>query len=386
MNKQGKKIKNTEEATMLIEHARRSKTNLKINAMVKTAAWMKKAKIQPNKLDRLNMIFNCQNGSIDLTSARLMQHNPENLITKISPVEFDERAECPIWLNFLSDIFKRNQSLIGFVQRVLGMTLSGDVSEQAMFILYGSGANGKSTFLNTIMEIMGDYGENTPSETFMQKKGDGVNNDIAKLNGSRFVTAMETEYGNRLAEAVVKRLTGEDKISARFLYGEYFDFVPTFKIFMATNHKPKIAGMDDAIWRRLKLIPFEVSFDGKQRDSKLSQKLKMELPGILNWLVEGCILWQKEGLGNPPIIDKANKKYRNEMSAIETFIQECCKKEDNEMCKSSILYTAYKFWAEANNERIMSTRSFSIRLEETGLDKVRRSDGIFYIGIDLIEQ
>ncbi|MDC7225219.1 MAG: phage/plasmid primase, P4 family [Spirochaetales bacterium] len=385
MHEKGKHLKDADEAIMLIEHAGRSKTNRKIDAMVKTAAWMKKAKIQPKKLDTLNMIFNCKNGSIDLRSARLLKHNPEDFITRISPVEFDEQADCPIWIKFLDSIFKRNSSLISFVQKVVGMSLSGDVSAQAMFILYGTGANGKSTFINIIMEIMGDYGANTPTETFMQKKGDGPSNDIARLKGTRFVSAMEAEYGNKLAEAVVKRLTGDDKISARFLYGEYFDFVPTFKIFMATNHKPKVSGMDDAIWRRLKLIPFEVTFNEKQRDPKLGSKLREELPGILNWMVEGCILWQKEGLGNPPIIDKANKDYRNDMSALESFLQECCKRDQQGLVKSSVLYAAYKLWSEENNEHLMSNRTFGMRLAEAGFDKVRQNNGVHWMYITLLK-
>jgi putative DNA primase/helicase len=194
---------------------------------------------------------------------------------------------------------------------------------------------------------------------------------------------MEADYGGKLAEAVVKRLTGNDKISARFLYGEYFDFTPTFKIFMATNHKPKISGMDNAIWRRIKLIPFEVSFTEKQQDPYLNRKLEKELPGILAWMVEGCILWQREGLGNPPEVLEATKEYRYEMSAIETFLQECCDRDKNEMVKSSHLYGAYRNWSEKNNEYIMSTRSFGIRLAEAGFDKVRLNSGYHWLGIVL---
>jgi len=376
-----KAASSTEEKLMLIEHAGRSETARKIEAMVRTAAWSGEVMINPELLDRADMIFNCRNGSIDLLSGRLIEHDPVHRITKISPVDYDAKAECPIWEDFLASIFKKNREIIGFVQKVLGMSLSGDSSAQAMFILYGTGANGKSVFINTVMHIMGDYGANTPTETFMQKKGDGANNDIARLKGTRFVSAMEADYGGRLAEAVVKRLTGDDKISARFLYGEYFEFTPTFKIFMATNHKPKIAGMDNAIWRRIKLIPFEVTFTEKQQDSKLKYKLEAELTGILAWMVEGCILWQKEGLGQPPAVDEATKEYRYEMSAIETFLHENCRKDANEMSQSSKLYSAYKIWAEQNNEHIMSTRSFSMRLSESGLDKVRLSSGYFWIGI-----
>jgi putative DNA primase/helicase len=181
----------------------------------------------------------------------------------------------------------------------------------------------------------------------------------------------------------VKRLTGNDRISARFLYGEFFEFKPTFKIFMATNHKPSVTGMDDAIWRRLKLIPFEVTFKANEQDTMLPEKLEKEYKGILAWMVEGCILWQKEGLGNPIAILEATKEYRYEMSAIESFLQDYCRRDANEMIQASHIYNAYKEWAETNNERVISNRAFGMRLAESGLDKVRHSKGNFWIGITL---
>lgn len=383
MYKKALDMKGSEDTIAMMEHARRSQNMIKIEAMVKTATWDKEIRIKPEDLDKDNMIFNCKNGSIDLRSGRLHKHDRSQRITMLSPVAYDDKAECPQWKNFLKSIFKKNKPLILFAQKILGMCLTGDVSEQAMFILYGAGANGKSTFINTIMKIMGDYGANTPTETFMQKRKDSANNDIARLKGTRFVSAMEGDYGQKLAEAVVKRLTGNDKISARFLYGEYFDFIPTFKIFMATNHKPKISGMDNAIWRRIKLIPFEVSFTTKQQDLKLGNKLEAELPGILAWMVEGCLRWQKEGLGEPPEIMDATKEYRFEMSAIETFLQENCRRENNGMIKAGLLYNAYKLWAELNNEHIISMRSFGMRLSETGMDKTRLSTGYHWLGISL---
>lgn len=212
-----------------------------------------------------------------------------------------------------------------------------------------------------------------------------ASNDIARLKGTRFVSAMEAEYGGKLAETVVKRLTGDDVISARFLYGEFFDFLPTFKIFMATNHKPKIGGTDNAIWRRIRMVPFEVSFPENKQDRKLSQKLENEPPGILAWIVEGTLKWQKEGLGSAPAIVEATSVYRQEMSAIETFLGEMCVKNPTTMVKSSFLYNAYNKWCEENNERVLSARGFGIRLAESGMDKVRLSKGIHWLGIELRE-
>ena len=383
MNEKALKKNSKDDKIVLMEHAGRSESTLKIQAMVKNALWEESLWIDPDDLDNNKMIFNCSNGSIDLSSGRLLKHERKNLITKISPVEYDVNAECELWKEFLKSIFKKNKALIQFVQKIMGICLTGSISEQAMFILYGTGANGKSTFIDTMMKIMGDYGSTTPTETLMQKKGDSSSNDIARLQGTRFVSAMESDIGGKLAEAVVKRLTGNDKIIARFLYGEYFEYKPTFKIFMATNHKPKVTGMDEAIWRRLKLIPFEVTFKKNQQDPELPEKLKKELPGILAWMVEGCILWQKKGLRNPPAIVEANTKYRHEMSAIETFLQECCRKDENAMIQASHLYEAYKGWAEKNNEYIISMRLLGMRLAESGMDKTRLSAGNHWIGIEL---
>ena len=378
-------FKTSEESLAMIEHAGRSETVRKTEAMIRATGWEKKINIVPEKLDEYPMIFNCNNGMIDLESGRLLPHDKALMITKVSPVDYDPEADCPVWKKFLKEIFGKNRDLINFIQRALGWALTGDTSSQAMFILYGNGANGKSTFINTVMKLMGDYATSTPTETFMQKKGDQASNDIARLKGTRFVSAMEAEYGVKLAEAVIKRLTGDDVISARFLYGEFFDFLPTFKIFMATNHKPKIGGMDNAIWRRIRMVPFEVSFEEKKQDKKLSKKLENELPGILAWIVEGTLKWQKEGLGNTPAVMEATSAYRHEMSAIETFLEEVCIKKETGMVRSSFLYNAYKKWCEENNERVLSTRGFGMRMGETGTDKVRLSAGNHWLGIELRE-
>ena len=377
--------KTGDETLAMIEHAGRSETVRKTEAMIRATGWSKDINIVPEELDGCPLIFNCRNGMIDLESGRLIPHDKAMMITKVSTVIYDPEADCPVWKKFLKEIFGKNKDLINFIQRALGWALTGDTSSQAMFILYGNGANGKSTFINTIMKLMGDYATSTPTETFMQKKGDQASNDIARLKGTRFVSAMEAEYGGKLAEAVIKRLTGDDVISARFLYGEFFDFIPTFKIFMATNHKPKIGGMDNAIWRRIRMVPFEVSFPENKQDRKLSKKLENELSGILAWIVEGALKWRKDGLGNTPAVLEATSAYRNEMSAIETFLEEMCIKKETGMVKSSFLYNAYKKWCEENNERVMSTRGFGMRMGETGTDKVRISTGYHWLGIELRE-
>ncbi len=376
----------TDEALALMAHARRSSTARKVDAMLTTASADRRVRVSPDDLDRDLFLFNCANGIIDLTTGRLEKHSRGLMITKASPVPFESEAVCPHWKKFLKDIFDNNRELIRFVQKFLGCSLTGDMSCQSMFILYGTGANGKSTFINVINRIMGDYAATTPTETFMQKKGEQATNDIARLKGARFVTATESDEHGRLAESVIKRLTGNDVISARFLYGEYFQFVPTFKIVMATNHKPRVGGMDHAIWRRIKLIPFVKTFPVEKQDRKLSEKLEAELPGILAWMVEGCLRWQKEGLGSTDAIDEATDEYRNQMSDVQMFLADCCLVNEEEMVQSSVLYGEYVSWCEKNHERPKSNRNFSMMLSEAGQDKVRLSAGVFWIGLKLREE
>jgi putative DNA primase/helicase len=220
----------------------------------------------------------------------------------------------------------------------------------------------------------------------MQKKGDQATNDIASLKGARFVSATETDERNRMAESVIKRLTGNDEISARFLYGEYFTFIPTFKIVMATNHKPRISGTDHAIWRRIRLIPFTRSFPEEKLDKRLPEKLEAERTGILRWMVEGCLRWQKEGLGNAELISEATDEYKHEMSDIQMFLADCCVVDEMSLIRSSFLYGHYVAWCETNKERPRSNRNFSIKLSESGMDKVRRSDGAYWIGIKVKDE
>jgi putative DNA primase/helicase len=376
----------TDDGLNLIAHSRRSSTARKVDAMLSTTSSDPLIRIAPDALDQDQFLFNCSNGVIDLKSGRLSPHDRERMITKYSPVPYNEEALCPHWKQFLKDIFDNNKELIKFIQRFLGCSLTGDMSSQSMFILYGTGANGKSTFINVVSRIMGDYATTTPTETFMQKKGEQATNDIARLKGARFVTAMESDDHGRLAESVIKRLTGNDMISARFLYGEYFQFTPTFKIVMATNHKPRIGGMDHAIWRRIKLIPFEATFTEEKQDKKLTGKLVKEMPGILSWMVEGCLRWQKEGLGSALAIKDATDEYRNQMSDVQMFLAEKCELDEDDMIQSSLLYGEYTAWCEENHERPKSNRNFSMMLSESGMDKVRLSAGIFWLGIKKREE
>ena len=281
-------------------------------------------------------------------------------------------------MNYKGDIIK-------FLQTAAGWSLSGDISEQIMFILYGTGANGKSTFLNVIMHLMGDYATSTFTETFLKKSGDNNTNDVARLRGTRFVATTEVEQGRRLSEPLIKKITGNDMMTARFLYGEFFNFSPTFKIFMATNHKPVIKGTDHGIWRRIKLIPFLVRITEDKQDKHLEYKLREEASGILNWLLEGAAVWNRERLKTPNEVAYATDEYRGEMDVIGNFINERCCQKEGIRTSIKILYKAYSDWCDENNENPVSERFFTLRLKEVGFAQCRSSHERFWIGLGLLE-
>ena len=267
-------------------------------------------------------------------------------------------------------------------QKSMGYSLSGDVKEQCLFILWGTGANGKSTFLNTLQTLFGDYACSTGTETFMKKTSE-QSNDLARLKDIRLVTTMEVEQGKALSESLIKQITGGDEITARFLYGEFFSFKPTFKIYMATNHKPKIRGADNGIWRRIKMIPFTVTIPPEQRDNDLGNKLLAENSGILNWLIEGVKMWKKEGLKNEPdAIKEANEEYRFDMDSVGTFIADCFSVDatDKWRVHTKIMYDTYLKWCQKNNERVMSQKWLGMRLQEKGIKRLASNSQRFWLG------
>jgi len=354
-------------------------------AILMSAQLERSVKIDPMELDRDPFLLSALNGTIDLRTGALHEPMRKSFLTKCANARFEPGAAHAEWDRFLGRVMAGNARMVAFLQKAIGWALTGDMSEQAMFILFGTGANGKSTFLNVVTEILGNYAKTAQPESFMKKRGESISNDIARLCGTRFVTTHEIEEGQHLSETLIKQITGQDPMTARFLYGEFFEFLPTFKVFMATNQSPAIRGNDYGIWRRIKIIPFPVRVSGEERDPELMDKLRAEKSGILNWMIEGCLLWQKEGLGEPEEMRTAITEYREDMDIVNGFLGERCETEGRATAKtpSGELYAAFVEWCRKAGEEPYSQRMFSIYLESMGFRKGRDSHKRYWKGIVL---
>ncbi|NJI16488.1 DNA primase, partial [Staphylococcus agnetis] len=345
---------------------------------------MHRQPVTPDDFDKDNMLLNVANGYIDLTSRELYPHDITQMFSQIANTDYSEKMQPAVWLDFLNDIFDGDKEVIRYIQKALGYSLTGSTREQVMFILHGKGRNGKSIFVETIAEILGDYSNNMQAKSLMVKKNDNVNTDIARLSKARFVTSSEPNEGFRFDEGLIKQITGGDKVTARFLYAEEFEYTPKFKIWVSTNHKPIIRGTDDGIWRRLVLIPFEVQIPEEKVDKDLKYKLLREAPAILNWMTEGAYMWMQEGLEMPDKLKDASQSYRTEMDVVEQFIEEKCNRMKGARETGKKLYDEYKVWADENNEYKMDKNKFGKKMKEK-FESKKMNNGVNYIGIELKE-
>ena len=380
-------LQNEDQRTALAKHAARSESSRAIAAMIELTKSEPGIPITTEQLDNDIWLLNCKNGTLDLKTGELRAHKRNDLITKCIPVNFDSSPIKPVvWIDFLNTIMNSNQELISFLQRAIGYSLTGSTKEQCLFILYGSGANGKSTFMETISDLLNDYSKHSPPDTFLQKDSNGgPNNDVARLVGARLVVASEIEEGKRLNESLIKNITGGELLTARFMRAEYFEFMPRFKVFISTNHKPQVKGTDKAVWRRIRLIPFNVSIPPEEQDKDLLEKLRVELPAILNWAAQGCREYLKTGLGEPEEVKAATNMYKAEMDIMANFLSECCEVSTQLETRSQKLYEVYENWCRANGERPLTQTKFSLRLIEKGFKKEKTAIGAMWM-IELIEQ
>ena len=359
-------------------------------AMIKECQHLDGIPVLPDEMDAYTDFLNVQNGVVNLRNGELMPHDSALMMTRCSFAEYDVSGKKPeLWLRFLDDVTNGDKPLQEYLQKCIGYSLSGSIREQCAFFLYGIGNNGKSTFIDTISELLGSYASNVQPETVMLRRdgGSGANSDIARLKSARFVTSEEPTEGVRLNEGLVKQLTGGGKVTCRFLYGDEFEYEPEFKIWIATNHKPVIRGTDVGIWRRIRLIPFEVNIPPEKVDKTLKYKLRKELPQILKWAVDGCIKWQNEGLTPPPSVEKATSDYKAEMDLLAAFCDACITIDyiHGDRISATDLFALYSAWASSNNEFTMSSRKFFNEVTKKLPEKIRGGSGIFYTKIRLTD-
>jgi putative DNA primase/helicase len=336
--------------------------------------------ILPGEMDRDGWLLNVRNGTIDLRTGAFRPYRREDLITCLAPVEFDPEARCPLWDSVLEKIFDRNAEMIGFVQRLFGMSLTADVSEQVLPIFWGSGANGKTTILTAIIEMMGDdYALAAPPGLLVMRRGEAHPTERACLFGKRLVVDMESAEDARLNETLVKQLTGSDQITARRMREDFWTFSPTHKIIMGTNHKPEIRETKHAVWRRLRLVPFTVTIPDDEADKTIPRRLRAEYPGILAWCVRGCLDWQRDGLKPPADVVKATEKYRGEQDALADFFAAECVINEQLSARATLLYERFR---QRVGSDAMTQHKFGRVMTERGFER-SENHGIWYRGIGL---
>lgn len=366
----------------LASHARKSENVQRIRAMLELAK--PDLAIKPEKLDANPMTLNCPNGLVDLRNGDLLKHAPEDLVSKVTGAEYEPEADRSTWERFLTEVFDGNEDLIRYLQKAIGYSLSGDTREQCFHILHGEGANGKSTFLEALADALGEYAGTAAPETFLaSNQPRNIGDDIAALKGRRMVFTSETGKGRKWDESRIKQLSGGDTLTCRKLHCDYFTYKPTWKIWMATNNKPRFEASDYALFRRIRLIPFEVTFPPERQDKGLLEKLKGEAAGILAWAVEGALLWQNEGLECPEVVRVATENYRDEQDSLKRFLEEECVKSDRVKVLAKTFKENYAEWCRENGESRIPDREIGKHLKRLGFSRVKSNGSWHYLGLSL---
>ena len=340
---------------------------------------------EDDTFDQDPWLLNTRNGTVDLRTGERYQHDPRDLITRITRVAYRRKAKCPQFLQFLQTIFKGDEETIAFVHRVLGYTLTGITREQVFFLLLGDGENGKSTLMNLFRDLLGEYGVHTPTETLMVRQHDNmIPNDLARLVGKRMVTAAEQHWKRQLDEAKIKAMTGGEPITARFMRAEFFEFTPAFKLFIAANDPPRVRSTSKAFWRRAVVIPFDVKIPEADIDQDLSEKLKGEGPGILAWALKGCLAWQAEGLKPPAAIKAAAGGWQRSVDFIDRFAREELVLDDDHVVTGSQMYARFKAFCAEGGEVVPTVNAFVKRLrDDLNFTYKRTRRGSEWVGVKL---
>lgn len=339
----------------MLKFAARSEQANRIMAVVQLAASEPEIFVDRDAFDAKSWLFNVENGTLNLRTRKLQPHNRNDLITKIANVEYDSAATCPRWEQFMLEVMDSDVELVDFVQRAVGYSMTGDTREHCLFFLYGQGRNGKSTFLEVLRTLFGGFSQQSDFNTFLARKGEGPRNDIARMRGARFVTAAETDGERSFDSAVLRMLTGGDTIVARRLFEEFNEFVPQHKIWLAANNKPVVKEHSEGFWRRIRIIPFTVRFattTARRQDKALRGKLERELPGILNWCLDGVAKWRDGGLPVPTAVKRSTDEYREDNDPVGEFIAQRIMTKTGAWMSTTELYRHYvEWWTETRGEK-----------------------------------
>lgn len=362
-------------------------TLARIEAMIKLATSIPGMSVSASELDADPYLLGVRNGVVDLKTGQLLLAQPNLLLTKQCNADFVDDPTCPLWIKFLNEVFQYDDETIRTVQLLLGYTLIGEVLDEILIICYGFGANGKSVFNNVITSVLGDYAQAAPSSMLKARRSDDSSprNDLAGIKGARYLSFNELQAGDRLDEQVIKAIAGREAISARFLFGEFFTYSPTFTGWVRTNHRPIITGDDDGIWRRLVLIPFNRRFTVDEQDPQLEKKLLAERDGILGWILEGVRDYLNTGITLSPRIKAEVNAYRKESDVMGEFLEEKTRPTPQGKIEQRDLYRRYHYWCEENGLKHQSKKSFSQRLKERGYSESKSGKNRYYVGLELHE-
>ncbi|MGW2398481.1 DNA primase family protein [Kitasatospora sp. NPDC001664] len=337
-----------------------------------------------DEFDNKPELLTFQNGTVNLRTGEIRAHDKADMLTKALPFDYNPAATCPRWERFLKEIFPDRPDMLGYMRRLAGYGITGSTAEQCFAVLIGKGANGKSVFLDTLTHVFGDLSETTRFETF-EDRGNSIPADLAALRGSRMVMASEGEAGKPMSESVLKRATGSDKLTARFMRENFFTYQPTFLLWLASNHTPSFRSQDEGLWRRVKLIKFDRYFAPHERDHGIFATLRSEAEGIAAWAVRGAMEWFREGLVEPESIKAATANFKETSDALSEFFPDVMVKthEESDRVPLQDAYNAYRDWMEASGERPWTKRGFASAMDERGVRKVRAASGMVLTGVRL---